>query len=297
MADGNGRLEPIKRVERIAGSELHYWVYHEGRRDDPRRPIIVMLHGLRGTHEGLELIAKGVTGHCAVVPDLPGCGESAPLVGARHDVQGYAAVITELISRVGQGAPVVLLGHSFGSIVAAHVASSSAESISELILVNPLSTSVRSGLLGLGSRLPELYYRLGEALPEPLGMALLSNKWIVQATSQVMVRTKDKQLRRFVHESHQQNFSRFHSPTVVGETFRATMDNTVTDYAGSLAMPVLLIAGETDDFAPLSGQRALLGALPDAELVVIPRVGHLVHYETPETAAHAITRFLGRRHG
>jgi len=30
----------------------------------------------------------------------------------------------------------------------------------------------------------------------------------------------------------------------------------------------------------------------DADLVVIPDVGHLIHYETPRAAASAITRFL-----
>ena len=31
---------------------------------------------------------------------------------------------------------------------------------------------------------------------------------------------------------------------------------------------------------------------PDAELVEIADVGHLIHYETPEPAARAFTRFL-----
>jgi pimeloyl-ACP methyl ester carboxylesterase len=34
--------------------------------------------------------------------------------------------------------------------------------------------------------------------------------------------------------------------------------------------------------------------VPDAELVVISEVGHLVHYETPDAAAAEIMRFLNR---
>jgi pimeloyl-ACP methyl ester carboxylesterase len=55
---------------------------------------------------------------------------------------------------------------------------------------------------------------------------------------------------------------------------------------------VLLIAGERDEVAPLAGQFALLEAFPDARLDVIPGVGHLIHYETPEAAAHAVRAFV-----
>jgi len=59
-------------------------------------------------------------------------------------------------------------------------------------------------------------------------------------------------------------------------------------------VPTLLIAGASDDIAPLDGQRALAARLADAELVVIPDLCHLVHYEAPAEAAAAIERFLGR---
>jgi pimeloyl-ACP methyl ester carboxylesterase len=55
---------------------------------------------------------------------------------------------------------------------------------------------------------------------------------------------------------------------------------------------VLLVAGERDEVAPLAGQFELLESFPDARLDVIPRVGHLIHYETPDAAAHAIRAFL-----
>ncbi|WP_397427869.1 alpha/beta fold hydrolase, partial [Pseudolysinimonas sp.] len=44
--------------------------------------------------------------------------------------------------------------------------------------------------------------------------------------------------------------------------------------------------------APLAGQFAMLDVFPDARLVVIPGVGHLIHYETPDAAAHAIRAFV-----
>ena len=54
----------------------------------------------------------------------------------------------------------------------------------------------------------------------------------------------------------------------------------------------LLIAAEKDDITPIEAERHLQTLFPDAELVEIPGVGHLIHYETPQQAASAITRFL-----
>jgi len=114
----------------------------------------------------------------------------------------------------------------------------------------------------------------------------------VLAASRAMVRTKDKRLRRFVHDSHLRHFSRFHSPGLLCETYESSVRDTVADHVRSLTMPTLLIAGETDDIAPVTGQHALAKRLAHAELVVLPEVGHLIHYETPVAAARAIQRFM-----
>ncbi len=55
---------------------------------------------------------------------------------------------------------------------------------------------------------------------------------------------------------------------------------------------MLLIAGEKDEIAMLADQHKLAARLPDGRLEVIPGVGHLIHYETPEPAARYIRRFL-----
>ncbi|MFR9730941.1 alpha/beta fold hydrolase [Saccharopolyspora sp. MS10] len=291
-------LLPEQRVERIHGSELHFWTYRPGADsapDSPGEPLIVMVHGLRGTHHGLEPIVRHLPGRTAVVPDLPGFGDSGPMTGRPHDVAGYAAAIVELIERLGgRERPVVLLGHSFGSMVAAHVVSLDSELVRRLVLVNPISTPALRGPRVVLSRLTSLYYALGTALPPRLGRALLANRLVVRGAGQAMLRTRDPRVRRFVHESHQRHFSRFHSPGLLSETYAASVTGTVADHLAALVLPTLVIAGESDEIAPVEGQRELVAGLPDAELVVIPGVGHLVHYETPAEAAAAIDRFLER---
>ncbi|GAA0511992.1 hypothetical protein GCM10011581_02270 [Saccharopolyspora subtropica] len=283
-------LRPIERVARISGSDLHYWVYGEDRVGG----TVLMVHGLRGTHHGLELVAAGLPDHRVVIPDLPGYGDSGPMTGRRHDVAGYAHAITELVEQLdGRDGPVALVGHSFGSIVAAHLTSQVPELVRRLVLINPIATPALRGPRVVLSGLTSAYYRLGKRLPPRAGHSLLSNRWVVLAASRAMTRTKNKELRSFIDANHLRHFSRFHSPALLSETFEASVTHTVTDYADALKVPTLLIAGEQDEIAPLAGQRALAARLPDAELVVIPGVGHLVHYETPAPAAEAIRRFLG----
>ncbi|QGK71992.1 alpha/beta fold hydrolase [Allosaccharopolyspora coralli] len=285
-------------MERILGSRLHWWSYGhgddtgrgDGVADDQAAPAVVMVHGLRGTHHGLEPIVEHLPGRRIVIPDLPGFGMSTPMSGA-HDVDGYAAAVTALIDVLGSR-PVVLLGHSFGSMVAARVAARSPHLVDRLVLVNPIATPALQGPRAVLSRLTSAYYAIGKALPRRAARPWLSHRWVVAATSRAMTRTRDPRIRRFVHDNHLLYFSRFHSPALLSETFEASVSGTVVDDAPSITVPTLLVAGETDEIAPVAGQRALAGTVADARLVVVPRVGHLIHYETPAVAAHEIDAFL-----
>lgn len=289
------RLRPSEEVARIGGADLHYWVYPSGAgTDEGERPeTVLMVHGLRGTHHGLELIAAGIPRGRVIIPDLPGFGDSEPMPGRAHDTAGYADALVDLIGRFDGDRPIVLIGHSFGSIVAARVATRVPELVRRLVLINPIATPALNGPRVVMSRLTAAYYALGRVLPGKAGRALLSSRWIVRATSRAMTRTKDTRLREFIHDSHLRHFNRFHSPRVLSETFQASVSSTVADFADVIPMPVLLIAGEHDEIAPLDGQRELADRMADARLEVLPGVGHLVHYETPLSAAAAIERFLG----
>lgn len=289
------RLRPTEEVASIGGADLHYWVYPAGAGagEGDQHETVLMVHGLRGTHHGLELIAAGIPRGRVIIPDLPGFGDSDPMPGRAHDTAGYADALIALIDRLDGDRPIVLVGHSFGSIVAARIAARVPEQVRRLVLINPISTPALNGPRKVMSKLTAAYYALGRALPGKAGRALLSSRWIVLATSRAMTRTKDTQLREFIHDSHLRHFNRFHSPRVLSETFQASVSGTVADFADVIPMPTLLIAGEHDEIAPLDGQRELTDCLADARLEVLPGVGHLVHYETPLCAAAAIERFLG----
>jgi len=107
-----------------------------------------------------------------------------------------------------------------------------------------------------------------------------------------MAKTGDKDIRRFVHAQHSAYFSSFADRDSLLQAFKASVGSNVTEVAADLTLPVLLIAGEKDEIAMLADQYKLAARLPDGKLEVIPGVGHLIHYETPEPAARYIRRFL-----
>ncbi|MFD0529923.1 alpha/beta fold hydrolase [Kitasatospora arboriphila] len=62
-------------------------------------------------------------------------------------------------------------------------------------------------------------------------------------------------------------------------------------------VPAAVIVGEADAVTPLAEARLMAEALPDAELTVIPSVGHLSSLEAPETFNAAVRALLRRVRG
>jgi 3-oxoadipate enol-lactonase len=60
----------------------------------------------------------------------------------------------------------------------------------------------------------------------------------------------------------------------------------------SLPVPVLFIAGEEDDLFPPPLVAVAARLLPNARLLVVPRAGHSVYFEQPETFNRAVLQFL-----
>ncbi|WP_194395557.1 alpha/beta fold hydrolase [Microbacterium atlanticum] len=277
---------PVDRREAtVLGGVTAYWVYGPADADT----TIIAVHGFRGEHHGLEPVVAHLPGARIISPDLPGFGETPPVPGRAHDLNLYAQWLAEFSRAAAPGA--VILGHSFGSIVVAAAVAGGMEA-PRVILVNPIGAPALEGPRGLLTRLAVFYYWAGARLPRRLGEALLRNGLIVRVMSESMAKTKDPGIRRFVHDQHDTYFSRFADRDVLHDAFVASVSHDVREYAPRIAQPTLLVAAQRDDITPIEAERRLARMFPAAELVEIPDVGHLIHYETPAAAAGAITRFL-----
>ncbi len=266
-------------------------VYWKNSPTTSKPTTLVMIHGFRGTHHGLLRIADHLPEeYQVIIPDLPGFGESTPL--ASHTLEDFTLWLHSFIDELNLDEPPVLVGHSFGSIVASSYAATYPETITRLILINPIGAPALEGPKAIMTKLAILYYKIGEKLPERPARHWLGAKSIVRVMSVTMAKTKDRSLRRYIHNQHDQYFSRFASPQSVLEAFTTSTENDVRQVATQLSMPSLLIAGEKDDITSVSKQRELLKLLPNGELKVIAGVGHLTHYETPSEVAEYIYDFI-----
>jgi pimeloyl-ACP methyl ester carboxylesterase len=79
-------------------------------------PSVLLLHGLGATGDVWEGVAELLPG-AWVAPDLPGHGGSAPLAG--YTFAAVAEAVADLVDPAGT----VVVGHSFGGVVALHLAS------------------------------------------------------------------------------------------------------------------------------------------------------------------------------
>jgi len=277
---------PVREaVIEVLGSTVRYWEYGPG-----DRPVdLVLVHGFRGDHHGLEPIVSNLSGLRIVSPDLPGYGASTAMPRT-HTIAAYGQWLIAFVEALGlAGTPV--LGHSFGSIVVSHaIAVGLAPRL--LVLVNPIAADATSGPDKVMVPVVRLYFRIGRLLPHRAADFWLGIPLATRIMSWKLAKTTDKNLRRWIHEEHGRYFSGFSDPTTLSEGYEASVSTNVIAAAPSLTMPTLLVVGALDNIAPLVHQRQLADLLPHGELVVLQGVGHLVHYEKPAEAAAAVAAFL-----
>ena len=286
---------PVTRSQvALPGGTTHLWQYGS---DDEAAGHLVFLHGLRGDRHGLEpLVAHLLRARPDLritVPDLPGFGESPPLRNGRHDVAGYAAWAQDLLRAVASEGALALVGHSLGSVIGAAAMSPAGTPLARaLVLINPIPRPPLSGRGRAGVSAAAIVHDLAGALPEAAGTALLRHAALTRVASLAMVRTPDRALRRWIHEEHDRHFAGFATRRSLLEAFRASITGSVREWAPGVKVPTLLVGGALDDLAPASEQQNLVARFPDARLVLVPGVGHLTPYETPDAVAREVAAFL-----
>ncbi len=272
----------------VATSVTGWWEYEpaEARaRGFASAPTLILVHGFRGTHHGLEAVVARLPQFRVISPDLPGFGESTPMAG-EQTLDAYAGWLRQFVDLVDPAGRAIVLGHSFGSLIVARNVRALGDR--RIVLVNPISSPALEGPAKIGTFLAIAYYRMGEMLPAPLGHTLLAHPAMTRVMSEIIAVTRDRALRHWIHRQHLDHFSSFSDRSTLLQAFKASVSDSVAAHAAEFPPGTVMVVGDRDQIAPLDAQRTTAAAMPGATLHILEGVGHLIHYERPITLARIL---------
>jgi pimeloyl-ACP methyl ester carboxylesterase len=245
-------------------------------------PAILLLHGFGASLQAWDDWAPALEKNLRVLRiDIPGFGLSGPAVNQDYSDAADVARVIALLDQLGVQ-QVIMAGHSMGGRIAWNLAASHPERVSQLVLLapdgfpDPNAKSDKTyevpALLGLMQySLPQWALRMGGVAP-----AFADNS---QLTPQMMQRYHDMMLAPGVR-------------TAMLERMRQTRNSDPLARLQSIQVPVLLLWGEKDAFIPVSNAQDYLKAMPQAKLVTLPGVGHVLHEEAPQASVQVVRDFL-----
>lgn len=271
-------------------NSVRYWTYHTS-----NKPTCVFIHGFTGSHEGFQYIIPHLQDFHIIVPDLPGFGQS-PLTLEKYTIDELARVTNEFVASLNLAQPPFLVSHSMGGLVAASMLSQNPELFSKkTIFISPVATKVNYlDSRKLGELLGRLQYFLGKTIPGA-GPRMVKSRLLSRLATKLILTTDDRALEKEIHSHHFKNLDFISSINFYHKLHKDINKKGAIDYAPEISKKFepLVITGDADNVTPLSGEKKLVHELR-ARLVVIPDVGHLLHYERPTEAAAAVNEFLNQ---
>jgi pimeloyl-ACP methyl ester carboxylesterase len=283
----------------MAGWTDRYWNSAEGLRLHYRdyagpldKPPILCIPGLTRNARDFEPVAERYAGDWRVISiDLRGRGESAyDPDPTRYTPHYYVADILKLLDQLGI-ADAVFLGTSLGGICTMLLASTDADRIAGAML-NDIG--------------PEIYQAGIDRIGGYVGREIAFASWD-EASAVLTERNRamfpkwgadewERFTRRIMHETA--DGIRFQYDMRIAENFRAATEGPQGAnwnlYECLAGRPVLILKGALSDLLSTEIAEQMVDSLRgDAELVIVPDVGHTPNLEEPEALA-AIDRLLER---
>ena len=274
------------------GTELAVQVAGEG-------PLVVLANGLGGSLRAWQpFLQRFGTERRIASWDYRGLYRSGPpsRPGA-VTVEDHAGDLEAVMAWLG-GGPAVLVGWSMGvQVVVAHALEHPAD-VRALVLVAGAPGDPLAGVFHTTAsrRLVPPLTRAIEAASLPFGVlmraATAAPAPAARALRALGVLADGADLAVFGDLAH--DFGRLDWRTYM-RTIRAMGQHDAWARLGELCTPTLVVGGTADLFLPVATLEAMVGAIPGAELRVLPGGTHYLPVELPGEMAAAVEDFLARR--
>ncbi len=262
----------------IAGVTLH--LRDTGPRDGP---AILMLHGFGASLHTWDGWAERLSHRFRVIRiDIPGFALTGPDPTGDYSDARSITILAALMDRLGI-AQADVIGNSMGGRIAWRFALAEPSRVRRLVLVSPDGFASPGRPYGEPEPLPAMVRLLPWVMPRAMVRATLGPAYGDQAlmTDATVDRAHDllraPGVRRAILDRMAQNGLEDPRPLLP-----------------RLTMPVLLVWGERDRIIPASHAQDWVAVMPQAELIVLPSLGHVPQEEAPAVSLPAVRAFLER---
>jgi pimeloyl-ACP methyl ester carboxylesterase len=244
-------------------------------------PVLLFLHGFGSSLQTWDDWSAKLDPQYRVIRlDLPGFG----LTGA-HPAQDYSeatdvAILTHFVDKLGLN-QFSVIGHSMGGKMAWALAASQPERVQALVLMAP-------------DGFPELKDIGSKPYEVPAIMGLIQYflpKYFVQKSIEPAFADPQMLNETLVNRYHDM----LRAPGVRGAILDRSNQTIYTDPVPRLKKikaPTLLLWGEQDQMIPSSNAQSYAVVLRHSSTVVVPKLGHLLQEEQPDTGLAAVMQFL-----
>ena len=269
----------------LADHEIHYVTAGDPNSDR----LIVLLHGFGASAFSYKEVLEPLSELGYVIAyDRAAFGFSARPTKWEinpYGTPGQLQVLDGLIEEFGQNKNVYLVGHSAGGSIAASYAIENQEKLSGLVLFAPavLTSGGAPSWLNWIFSIPQINH-IGPKLVSTIatsGLDILYSSYFDQ--TKVTQETLNGYTAPLKIAGWEKAFWEFN---------KAPRDNSVGDRLAEIAIPTLVITGDSDKIVKTEDSIKVSQLISGSELVVIPQTGHLPNEEKPAEFAAAITKFI-----
>lgn len=249
--------------------------------DDGPGPVVVLLHGfpLNRSMWAAQRESRLGSTYRLIAPDLRGHGET-PAGDGIATMEAMAGDVIELLDTLGIGEPVVLGGLSMGGYVALALMEQYPERFRALMLMDTRSTADTPE----AAKNRELLAARVEESGSP--------GYVVDAMLPKLFSPASYQNRPDRIEQVRAMMERTSARGVAGALRGLAARPDRTAALSRIRVPALVVVGADDAITPPAESRAMVEALPNARLALIPDAGHLAPLENPSATNDAILGFL-----
>jgi pimeloyl-ACP methyl ester carboxylesterase len=265
----------------IDGKKYNYWTA-----GDSKKQPVVFLHGFLGNHKGLMWLAEFFTDdYFVIMPDFPACGKSKPLVKKQHGVESYAEWLDALLQEISVK-QAVIIGHSFGSRVAAYYAAHYQKKMAAVVLLTPVIRVEK-----FWAYLAVWGHQLAKVMPASMRKKYLANKPYQQFVFWLTFKSDDKITRSEVMQESLAE-ARKVDMKVHMEMLEDLHRHDIQTWAKDILVPCMAIAGRKDDIVSVASVEHFTADVKQSRLEIMENTGHLLPIEYPQVTAEIIQSWL-----